>query len=54
MKNFPNHALHRFFGWPVVYLDISRKKKISNLKNRGEQAVFARPHPFLPRLPYFA
>ena len=45
-ENCSQSCLAPFFS---VACSISRhipKEKISNLKNRGEQAVFARPHPF--------
>ena len=50
---FSQSCLAPFF-W--VACSISRhisKEKVSNLKNRGEQAVFARPHPFFTAVALF-
>ena len=52
-ENFLQSCLAPFF-WVVC--SISRhilKQKISDLKNRGEQAVFARPHPFFAAIALF-
>ena len=51
-EKFSQSCLAPFF-WVACSISRHIPKKISNLKNRGEQAVFARPHPFFAAITLF-